>query len=338
MPPLTRRRFLHLGAAGLVLPFARRSPFAGPGASRRAWRAGLIADLHHGLEPTAQSRLEAFVAAATERDVDAIVQLGDFNYSTAEARECIELFDQFAGERHHVLGNHDLDKRTKAQVLEFWSMPARYGSFDRGGFHFAVLDRNHLKTDDGYVPYANGNYFVDGRLRGFCDPEQLEWLRRDLAATELPTVVFVHQGLGMWNEPYPDGDPRAEIEAVFAAANEAGETPKVVACFCGHEHLDRYNHKDGVHYVWVNSASYLWVGEKYGRMAPYRDPLFAFATFDPDGAITIEGRRSEFAAPSLEERGYPKAGEVTASISDRRLGFRSKAGEPAAARRQQRSR
>jgi hypothetical protein len=110
--------------------------------------------------------------------------------------------------------------------------------------------------------------------------------------------------------------------------------PRVVACFCGHEHRDRHNHKDGVHYVWVNSASYFWVGAKYGRMAPYRDSLFAFATFDTSGRITIEGRQSQFESPSPKERGHPEADRLTASISDRRLAF----GTAKAGARERRSR
>ena len=33
-------------------------------------------------------------------------------------------------------------------------------AFVRGGFRFVVLDRNNLRTDEGDVPYAKGNYFV----------------------------------------------------------------------------------------------------------------------------------------------------------------------------------
>jgi hypothetical protein len=55
-------------------------------------------------------------------------------------------------------------------------------------------------------------------------------------------------------------------------------------------------------------------------MAPYRDPLFAFATFHPGGMIEIEGRRTEWVPPSPKERGHPEADKLTPYISDRRLG------------------
>ncbi|MCA8963300.1 MAG: metallophosphoesterase [Planctomycetes bacterium] len=311
---LSRRGFLTLGAGAVLLPLA------GCAATRAArtepLRIGLIADLHHGLDPRAQERIEDFVAAAQRRRADMIVQLGDFNYAEPANRPCMQAFDAFAGERHHVLGNHDLDKFGKEHVLDFWQMRARYYSFDRGGWHFVVLDRNHVRQGDVYVPYAKGNYFsAEGNL-SHADPEQLEWLAADLRSTRAPTVVFVHQGVGMSNDAYPDDDSRAPIEATLAAANRDGA--QVVACFCGHEHLDRHNHKDGVHYVWVNSASYYWVGAKYGRMAPYADALYAFVDLRDD-CLVLHGRQSQFVSPTPQERGYPQWQEVSAAQQDRRL-------------------
>ena len=93
----------------------------------------------------------------------------------------------------------------------------------------------------------------------------------------------------------------------------------MILCLHGHNHMDGATVVDGVHYVQLNSASYLWVGEKYGRMAPYTDPLFAFLTLDPAGTITIRGRTSTFRRPTPAERGYPDAHRVTAGIADRDL-------------------
>jgi hypothetical protein len=216
-----------------------------------------------------------------------------------------------------VLGNHDMDFTTKAQMLDAWEMPAPYYAFDRGGYHFVVLDRNNLKTPDGYVAYADANFYVDAAMRGHAEPEQLEWLRADLAAATAPTVVFVHQGLGM-EDAYGPGDARAAIEAVLDEANRTAPGT-VVACFCGHHHIDRYNFKQSIHYVWLNSASYYWVGEAYGRMAPYTEALFAFLTFHPGGVIEIEGRRADWADPAPAARGFPDAGSLTPYIADRRL-------------------
>lgn len=315
---VSRRAFVSGVGASLTLPFLPR--LNGSWAHEKPVRMGLIADLHHGLEPTAQDRLEKFVATAISTKADAIVQLGDFNYATRQNAPCMTAWNTFKGDRFHVLGNHDMDKVTKQAAQDFWEMKRRYYSFDRSGFHFVVLDRNNLRTGSGDVHYGKANYFAYPKQRGYADKKQLEWLRADLAGTSLPVVVFVHQGVGMIDD-LPADDPRVEIETILAKAKR-DDAPGVIACFCGHEHLDRHRLKDGIHYVWVNSASYYWVGSKYGRMAPYKDALFAFATFDPKGEIRIEGRSSEWAAPSPKERGYPEADEISAVISGRRLALR----------------
>ena len=117
----------------------------------------------------------------------------------------------------------------------------------------------------------------------------------------------------------PGEDPRGQIQAVFEAANRQTGQTRVIACFSGHHHIDRYNLLNGIHYTWINSASYYWVGEGYGRMAPYNDSLFATVTLRAGGSIDIEGRRSTWEAPTPEDRGFPDADKLTPYISDRHL-------------------
>lgn len=280
------------------------------------WQMGLIADLHYGLAPDALERLDQFMQAVDERSPDCLLQLGDFNYGV-DAADCMKLWQQFSGSKYHVLGNHDMDKATKAEMIELWEMPAGYYSFDHKGWHFVVLDRNHLRPEQNkYVDYANANFYVESSLRGFADPEQLEWLAADLQQTQLPTVVFAHQGLGI--EPSSDPNSAAgAIESILAAANAAGS--KVKACLCGHHHVDRYNFHAGIHYLWINSASYYWVGEAYGRMAPYTTPLFTFLTFHSDRSIEVRARDSAWAEPTPRARGYPDWMKLNTKIEGRKF-------------------
>ena len=166
------------------------------------------------------------------------------------------------GTNLHVLGNHDMDFFGKSHMLDIWNMPAPYYSFDRAGYHFVILDRNNLHNEGKYTPYDTANFYVPAPHRGHADPEQLEWLRADLASTLLPTIVFSHQGLGMPNMSAESSEARTPIERILAEALDASGKNKVHTCFCGHHHIDRYNYKNGIHYVWINSASYYWVGEK----------------------------------------------------------------------------
>ncbi len=313
---ISRRRFLQLAGSTFLLPSVG---FALPqgDSSREALTMGVIADLHHGLAPDAMSRLEVFMDAVAQLKPDAILNLGDFNYGTPQALECKILWEEFRGRKYHVLGNHDLDKTTKKRVMNSWSMKERYYSFDLGGFHFIVLDRNNLKTPKGYVPYAEDNYNqFDEKFRDYADPKQLEWLEADLKKAQLPVVVFVHQGLGV----QPQSEARGQIEGIFQKANSDGKS-KVIACFCGHQHVDRYAFKHGLHYVWLNSASYVWVGPEYGNLASYKDSLFSFIKFHENGLIEIEGRKSDWKSPSPQERGFPQAKTLTPYISDRQLKF-----------------
>ena len=94
--------------------------------------------------------------------------------------------------------------------------------------------------------------------------------------------------------------------------------PKVFACFCGHHHLDRYRLKDCIHYVWLNSASYYWVGADYGRMAFYRDALFTYLTFR-GGNIEIAPRQTSWSKPTPKDRGYPDWEDLNTVIRKRRL-------------------
>ncbi len=316
---MNRRLFLKTGIAlGAFPTLTHAQVLGGPRElmSEAPTTIGLIADLHHGLEPTAEKRLDAFMNEVDKNKPDSILQLGDFNFGEKSSQPCMKLWEQFKGKRHHVLGNHDMDKFGKKHMLDFWGMPGRYYSFDQGPIHFVILDRNHLRKENKFVAYEKANFYVDGRFRGFADDAQLEWLEADLKKTKKPTVVFAHQGLGMDDQKHPSN---AAIEKVLADANRDRTKPKVIACFCGHHHIDRYNFKDQIHYVWINSASYYWVGGKYGRMAGYKDPLFCFLSFDSNGSIQLEGRRSEWVAPSPKERGVPDWEKLTTWISDRQL-------------------
>ncbi|MBK7931745.1 MAG: metallophosphoesterase [Bryobacterales bacterium] len=287
-------------------------------AAPQAVRFGLIADVHYGLMPDAERRLDAFAEACASRSLDFVMQMGDFCHPKPDARSFLKKWHGIHSSRYNVLGNHDMDFGTKRQIMDELEMPRNYYSFDRGGFHFAILDCNYILDGSRHVDFANGNYFGTGDRRDRVNTEQLEWLRADLAATPLPSLVFTHQCIdGYWNRPAPE--PRAEVKALLTEANRASGWNKVFACFSGHEHVDHHSVAAGVHYLLVNSASYHWVGEEYGRFAKYTQPLYAFVTLSADGWLTMEGRRGEFIPPSPKQLGHPAGPFATASIEDRRI-------------------
>jgi hypothetical protein len=312
--PLARREFLQ-ASAGLLA--AGLLPAATTPAS---FTIGLIADPHHGLAPDAQKRLDAFMAEVARRKPDFIMQLGDFCHpprAVKTASGFLKAWSAYRGPRFHVLGNHDLDlARSKREILDAWGAKEGFYSFDHGGMHFAVLDCNFVKGEKGkYLDWSRGR-----RYEGYVSPEQLDWLKADLAKTKSPTVILSHQGFGPKSEGgvVPNG---ADVRKVIADANSGPGGKKVVLCLHGHNHLDAARIVGGVHYVEINSASYLWVGEKYGRMAPYTEPLFAFLTLSPAGMIELKGKPGAFSKPTPEDRGLPDAKKFHACISDRKLRF-----------------
>jgi len=269
----------------------------------------MIADVHHGLAERTEERLGEFLSEATAQRADFIVQLGDFCHPEPAAEGFLKLWHGFRGPRYGVLGNHDMDRGSKRQILDLWKVKERFYSFDAGFLHFVVLDANHMSLDGKLVPYEKGNWYRSGITASWIDPEQIEWLRSDLAATKKPAVVFCHQEL---DETMPGGVPnKAEVRRVME------QSGRVAACFVGHSHVDRDEVRNGIYYQRVNSASYAWVGENYGRMAHYGRTLYAFATIWPDGRMEVEGRRGFFEGDSPFTRGVPEPDRFSASLLSR---------------------
>ncbi|MCP3930966.1 MAG: metallophosphoesterase [Bacteroidetes bacterium] len=333
---MKRRNFLHkaaLATGALVLPDTLLS-FSSSGSMPKKEKLtfGIVADVHHGLMHDTYHRMEKFIGEAVEREVDFIIQLGDFCFAESKSKDFMDLWNQFEVPSYHVLGNHDMDLNSKAQAMDFWGMPDKYYSYDFKGVHFIVLDANYLYQDGKFIDYDNANFYVDSQLRTFINDEQIEWFAADLAASKLPTIIFSHQSL--WHYQWGVKN-RLIIQKHLEKHRE-----KVICCFNGHNHIDFHHILNGINYVEINSMSYNWLGSKYqaeryskelhekfkwlSHIAPYKDPLYAFATLNPKGSMKIEGVRSQWVTPSPKEMGIPEAvfgSQLSPVISDYNLKF-----------------
>ncbi|WP_052573916.1 metallophosphoesterase [Haloferula sp. BvORR071] len=308
MPP-TRRQVLHTLAATSVFPLPLGAAAEGNAqASSNKLRIGLITDIHKDIIHDADARLTAFIDAmlAEKEKVDAIMQLGDFCIPKPVNRDFLAIFNRFPGPKYHVLGNHDMDGGFKReQAVAFLGMPARYYSFDLGGCHFIVLDGNDMPPDwkGGYPAYLAA--------------DQVAWLEKDLAATQLNTFIISHQSL---EHPSCIAN-QAEVRKLIAAARTAEGKPKVAACFNGHWHIDHARRIDGIPYVHLNSASYFWMGSEYrserlepelakkfphvSSTAPYAKPLFTVLEIDPAaGKFSLRAAPGEWLKPDPAELHY----------------------------------
>lgn len=279
-------------------------------------RFALCSDLHHDLMPDAPRRLEEFIACAKNEQVDFIMHLGDFCYANPQNQAFRSLWQQFEGPRYQALGNHDMDHNTKQQAVEFLQLPGAYYSFDAGDLHCVVLDPNHLMLQGQCVDYGFGNYFAHRDKINWLSPQQLEWLERDLYATNKKTLVFSHQSLA---DPVFGAKNASELQAIFGRAAAHWGDQKVIACLNGHDHTDGVRFLDGVYYVSVNSASFFYMSpeicvprysqaitDRYPILreaAPYEEALYTFVTVS-EKAITFTGKSTRFVGPSPLECGH----------------------------------
>lgn len=287
----SRKHFLtRLGVLGAGVLLAPRTWAIPPAPGARRLRFGIISDLHHlQFGNREETRLRAFMDTVVASKPDFILQNGDF-CRPKDSEGIMDQWNRFTGPKYHVLGNHDMDVCDKETIMRLWGMERPYYSWDRGGYHFVVMDRNFLKTADGsLVDYARDNWGpLPSPQRSFTDATQLAWLRKDLAAATGPIILFMHQPVWL-SDFFNEIGNAADILAIFDEANLAGA--RVAAVFMGHDHDDRYGERNGVHYFLLNSATYAYCDK--GAFF-YKDSLFATVTLDPSGVLSMEGRFSTY--------------------------------------------
>jgi 3',5'-cyclic-AMP phosphodiesterase len=239
---------------------------------------GVISDLHLGVINwkwpgtgyVEQGFVEQFLEEMSADKADFVIQLGDFCKKSDGGQKLMDIWNSFDGPVHNVLGNHERDGGSSfAEVAKWWGMPNRYYSFDIGRMRGIILDANE--------PGGGG-----GGYAAYVGPEQRDWLKRQLAESDRPVIIFVHQPI---EDGIRNGD---ELRAVIEAAeNERPGT--VMAVISGHAHKDYAVTINSIPYIQINSASYHW----YPRFGPVRhaEPVWGRVTIDFDkGELRIKGR------------------------------------------------
>lgn len=332
---VSRRRFIQSVTA--MLPVVLMPSCASFINDNKKIKIGICSDIHHDLMPDAKSRLQSFIDEAKESNVDFIIQLGDFCLPKSGNIPFLNIWNQFKGPKYHVLGNHDMDKGSKKEVIEFLGMENAYYSFDMGTVHFVVLDPNGYMKNGKYEDIDHGNYLKSpGRDRYYISKEQLMWLEQDLKMTQKPTILFSHQSFQ---------NPKAckngeKVRDILEKTNKEAGFNKVIASFSGHDHTDDYVQINGIKYIQINSMSEMWLGRKYKcdtrytsniyknhsalkYVAPYKDPLYAIMEIDPKQYINIKGKTSTFIAPGPKQLGYDDTingrTKAVAKISNRKI-------------------
>lgn len=280
---LSRRAAL-VGSA-LILASAGRPSLFAQEPPQRQLRFGVVTDLHYADKPAAGSRhyrqtLNKLAEATTQfqaAEVDFVAELGDL----IDAADSVELeqrylstvnkaFAAISPERHYVLGNHCVDTLTKQEFLAGVERERSYYSFDRGGFHFVVLDA--CFRQDGQ-PYQRRNFhWTDANI----PPTELDWLRDDLQQTPLQTIVLAHQRLDVSNSH--------GVKNAAAVRQTLEASRKVLAVLQGHSHHNDLKQIGGIHYCTLVAMVEGSGPENSG---------YALVDLTADGTIRVSGFRNQ---------------------------------------------
>lgn len=297
LPLVSRRKFLQTAGAVAVGLSANCSL----GNEVGKVRLGVITDLHQDHIYDASRRLDQFLERAGRRELDALIQMGDFAKPVATNRKVIDTFNRGHRQCLHVIGNHDLDDGyTTDQVVAAWGMKHRYYTTDINGLRIIVLDGNDRPPGD------------ESKYPASIGPEQLEWLTNQLKHPG-PMLIFSHQPLAGSSAIVN----AAEVQRLLSASAD-----RILVAMNGHTHIDDVIRVEGVSYWHVNSSSYFHVGSKFHHesfskelhekhptmlgMCPYQEPLFCFLEIDPVArTVAVTGKESTWVGPSPAQLGYP---------------------------------
>jgi alkaline phosphatase len=251
----------------------------------RCLRVGLVTDLHYADKAPAgtrhyretPARLEEAAGQFTRDKLSFLVELGDF----IDAADSVDVeqkylrtinaqFSAICSDRHYVLGNHCVDTLKKEEFLGGVEQPMSYYSFDRGGFHFIVLDS--CFRSDGQ-PYGRKNFqWTDANV----PPAELEWLEGDLKASDKPVIVFAHQRLDVSNNHGVKNNGR--VREVLEASK------RVLAVFQGHSHQNDLREIAGIHYCTLVAMVEGSGLENNG---------YSLLDIEPDGTLRLTGFRRQ---------------------------------------------
>ena len=260
---LTRRKFLRRSFAAVA-----GVPFLARGAAAAGFEIGLVADAQFADVEDKGTRfyrksigkLGVAVDHFNGRDLAFCVHLGDL--IDREWKSFDAITQPLARSRHRwhqLLGNHDfevLDAR-KPEVPKRLGMAWRYGSFDHGGFRFAVLDTNDASTyahpagtPENVAAVKELARLTAAKVRqakpwnGGLGAAQLAWLDRICAEARTAgrkVIVLAHHPV------FPDNEHNVwNSGAVLALLDRH---PHVVAWLNGHNHAGAYGERSGVPYV-----------------------------------------------------------------------------------------
>jgi len=301
---IERRRFLQTGATlalgATLLPITSARAARNTSAAAGGFRFVFMPCIHLREDLRSPEGLAAALKKVAALDAkpqfiltggDVCHNLRDLTVDQAEARAdlLLKVLKEHASfPMRHCLGNHDLagwskpelasDPRYGKKLLQQkLRLEKTYYSFDHGGWHFAVLDYLLEKKPGEFVPEFG--------------PEQLQWLKSDLAgAGGKPVVIVSHAPVVSAVELFTDRAKDSEAGRVVPYGRVVKDTPalfeavkgaNVRTFISGHLHLLEDLRFNGHRFICSGSVSgHQWTG-------PRLQTPEGFGVFDcrPDGSF-----------------------------------------------------
>jgi len=275
----------------------------------------IFTDLHYDFIPDGKERLDIFLHEVKDKNLDFIMNLGDFCLPIKENKHLLNHLDETGIPCYHVLGNHDSDTFDKPQILDFLNLQNSYYAFTYFDTKFIVLDACFTEISGVYSAYNRKNYKASNGNYPIIPPDQMTWLKNELNDSCSNYVLFSHQSLE--NEFTNRGIcNRLEIQRLLTEVTKQG---KKVSCFNGHDHANSNITINKVNYIGINGMSYIWLGDlctlkPYSRemyqqypllneIILYDQSLFAVVTIDTSGEIYLEGRNGDYKTISPNDLG-----------------------------------
>lgn len=121
---MKRRRFVGqvgAGALATLLPQTTLAfePALSTDSAVEVLKFGMVTDVHKDLMPDTDKRLETFIEKAIYREADFIIQVGDFRMTEPQNKGFLKIWNAFKSPKHHILGNHDMDRQSKTANTRF---------------------------------------------------------------------------------------------------------------------------------------------------------------------------------------------------------------------------
>lgn len=258
-------------------------------------RLAVVTDIHYGFDignklgSKAPRLLDQFAKAVNRYNPDCVVDMGDRiscrnrDVDLSHMKSVKEHFNAVTAPTHHMIGNHDAKFISRADNEAITGSSGQSYSRAYNGYHLVFWNPNvNIKDPQGLM----------------LAPEDVQWLRDDLARARGPVILFSHVPLDNDQKDYDE--EKAEYSGIagrfyYHQGHEIRsileESGKVVMCMAGHRHTKRHREINGIHYITQQSMTSGWNGT--------RKPMGTYAFVEMEGDkinIALQGRdRSKFA-------------------------------------------